>query len=165
MTVCGLFPHLGSLESCKKSGKNIFQIGIDKRFLLYRYRWNTRISPFTEKSHLHRPQWRYYFYLSRVRILVSTWLLIWLASYKRASRSGARSVLLKFHSQNGFEVRRQYGNRWLCRWAAKFNLHIDPFSEFEEHSRRFAEVSESDVEKFIEGEENANTKNKTFYDL
>ena len=45
------------------------------------------------------------------------------------------------------------------------NLHIDPFSEFEEHSRRFAEVSESDVEKFIEGEENANTKNKTFYDL
>ena len=24
---------------------------------------------------------------------------------------------------------------------------------------------ESDVEKFIEGEENANTKNKTFYDL
>ena len=82
-----------------------------------------------------------------------------------ASRSGARPVVLKFHSQNGFEVRRQYGNRWLCRWAAKFNLHIDPFSEFEEHSRRFAEVSESDVEKFIEGEENANTKNKTFYDL
>ena len=31
------------------------------------------------------------------------------------------------------------------------NLHIDPFSEFEEHSGRFAEVSESDVEKFIEG--------------
>ena len=29
----------------------------------------------------------------------------------------------------------------------------------------FAEVSESDVEKFIEGEENANTKSKTFYDL
>ena len=45
------------------------------------------------------------------------------------------------------------------------NLHIDPFSEFEEHSGRFAEVSESDVEKFIEGEENTNTKNKTFYDL
>ena len=45
------------------------------------------------------------------------------------------------------------------------NLHIDPFSEFEKHSGRFAEVSESDVEKFIEGEENTNTKNKTFYDL
>ena len=45
------------------------------------------------------------------------------------------------------------------------NLHIDPFSEFEKHSGRFAEVSESDVETFIEGEENTNTKNKIFYDL
>ena len=45
------------------------------------------------------------------------------------------------------------------------NFHIDTFSELEEHSGRFAEVSESDVEKFIEGEENANTKKKTFYDL
>ena len=45
------------------------------------------------------------------------------------------------------------------------NLHIYPFSEFGKHSGRFDEVSESDVEKFIEGEENTNTKNKTFYDL
>ena len=45
------------------------------------------------------------------------------------------------------------------------NFHIDTFSELEEHSGRFAEVSESDVEQFIEGEENANTKKKTFYDL
>ena len=45
------------------------------------------------------------------------------------------------------------------------NFHIDIFSELEEHRGRFAEVSESDVEKFIEGEENANTKRKTFYDL
>ena len=45
------------------------------------------------------------------------------------------------------------------------NFHIDTFSELEEHSGRFAEVSESDVEKFIEGEENANTKSNTFYDL
>ena len=45
------------------------------------------------------------------------------------------------------------------------NFHIDTFSELQEHSGRFAEVSESDVEKFIEGEENANTKKKTFYDL
>ena len=45
------------------------------------------------------------------------------------------------------------------------NFHIDIFSELEEHPGRFAEVSESDVEKFIEGEENANTKRKTFYDL
>ena len=40
------------------------------------------------------------------------------------------------------------------------NFHIDTFSELEEHSGRFAEVSESD-----EGEENANSKKKTFYDL
>ena len=45
------------------------------------------------------------------------------------------------------------------------NFHMDTFSKLEEHSGRFAEVSESDVEKFIEGEENANTKKKTFYDL
>ena len=43
------------------------------------------------------------------------------------------------------------------------NFHIDIFSEREEHPGRFA--SESDVEKFIEGEENANTKRKTLYDL
>ena len=50
---------------------------------------------FTKKLYLHRAQWRYYFYLSRVRILVSPWLLTWLANYKRASRLGARPVLLK----------------------------------------------------------------------
>ena len=44
-------------------------------FLLYRYWRNTRIFPFTKKSYLHRAQWRYHFYLSRVRILVSPWLL------------------------------------------------------------------------------------------
>ena len=38
-------------------------------------------------SNLHRPQWRYYFYLSHVRVLVSPWLLTWLANYKRASHS------------------------------------------------------------------------------
>ena len=38
------------------------------------------------------------------------------------------------------------------------NFYIDTFSELEEHSGGFAEVLESDVEKFIEGEENANTK-------
>ena len=46
--------------------------------LLYIYWWNTRIFPFTKKSYLHRGQWRYHFYLSRVRILVSPWLLTWL---------------------------------------------------------------------------------------
>ena len=33
------------------------------------------------------------------------------------------------------------------------NFRIDTFSELEEPSGRFAEVSESDVEKFIEGKE------------
>ena len=42
------------------------------------------------------------------------------------------------------------------------NFHTDTFSELEEHSGRFAEVSESDVEKFIEGEENVNTKKRPF---
>ena len=45
------------------------------------------------------------------------------------------------------------------------NFHIDTFSKLKEHSGRSAEVSESDVEKFIEGEENANTKKRTFHDL
>ena len=36
-------------------------------------------------------------------------------------RSGARPVLLKFHSQNGFEVQRRYSHRWPSRWAAKFS--------------------------------------------
>ena len=49
---------------------------------------------FSKNSYLHRAQWRYYFYLSRVRILVSPWLQTWLANYKR-SCSGARSALLK----------------------------------------------------------------------
>ena len=52
---------------------------------------------------------------------MSPWLLLWLANYKRASRSGARPVLLKFHSQNAFEVRRRYSYWWLSRWAAKFS--------------------------------------------
>ena len=51
-------------------------------YYYYRYLWDTRIFPFIKKSYLHRAQWRYYFYLSRVRILVSPWLLIWLANYK-----------------------------------------------------------------------------------
>ena len=44
--------------------------------LLYRYWWNTRIFYFTKKSYLHRAQWRYYFYLSRVRIVVSPYITI-----------------------------------------------------------------------------------------
>ena len=44
------------------------------------------------------------------------------------------------------------------------NFHIVTFSELEEHLGRFAEVSESDVEKFIKGEEDANTLKKgVFY--
>ena len=59
----------------KRSWKWIKTKTLTYRFLLYRYWWNTRIFPFTKKSYLHRAQWRYYFYLSRVRILVSSWLL------------------------------------------------------------------------------------------
>ena len=99
-----------------------YQMNITNEDILsYRYWWNTRIFPVTKKSYLHRAQWRYYFYLSRVRILVSPWLLTWLANYNRASRAGARPVLLKFHSQNGFEVRRRYSYWWLSWWAAKFS--------------------------------------------
>ena len=39
--------------------------------LFYRCWWNSRIFPFTKKSYFLCAQWRYYFYLSRVRILVS----------------------------------------------------------------------------------------------
>ena len=42
------------------------------------------------------------------------------------------------------------------------NFHLDIFSQLEEHPGRLAEVLESDVEKFIEGGENANTKRKTY---
>ena len=63
--------------------------------LLYRYWWNTRSFPFTKKSYLHRGQWRYYFYLSRVRILVSPWLLTWLANYKSMQESSLRSRRLE----------------------------------------------------------------------
>ena len=75
------------LENCYKICKQ----------LLYRYWWNTRIFPFTKKSYLHHAQWRYYFYLSCVRILVSPWLLTLLANYNRTSHSGVQPVLLKFH--------------------------------------------------------------------
>ena len=46
---------------------------VSKIFIIYyidtAYWWNTRIFPFTKKSYLHHAQWRYYFFLSRVRIL------------------------------------------------------------------------------------------------
>ena len=45
------------------------------------------------------------------------------------------------------------------------NFHIDTFSKLEEHSGRFAEVSESDVEKFIEGGGTQTLNKKTLYDL
>ena len=63
----------------------------DETFLLYRYWWNTRIFPFSKKSYLHRAQWRYYLYLSRVRILVSPWLLTWLANYMREKSEKSHS--------------------------------------------------------------------------
>ena len=59
-----------------------------------------------------------------VAMVTSIILLAWLANYKRASHSGAWSVLLKLHSQNGFEVQRWDSYRWLSRWAAKFSHSI-----------------------------------------
>ena len=50
------------------------------RHRTYSNQISTRLIPFTKKSYLHRAQWRYYFYLSRVRILVSPWLLTWLTN-------------------------------------------------------------------------------------
>lgn len=80
-------------ESCREKiriGTTFKQLQLAKySMLLYRYWWNTRIMSFTKKSYLHRTQWRYYFRLSRVMILVSPWFLTWLANYKRAPQSGA----------------------------------------------------------------------------
>ena len=45
------------------------------------------------------------------------------------------------------------------------NFDIDMFSEVKKRPARFTEVSENDVEKFIDGEENANTKKKDFLRL
>ena len=45
------------------------------------------------------------------------------------------------------------------------NFHIVTFSELEEHSGRFAEVSESDVEKFIKGRRCKHTKKKLSFML
>ena len=68
--------------------------------------------------------------------------------------------------QGSFPLRRAAGFVWnLINLTGDVldelpNFHIDTFSELEEHSGRFAEVSECDVEKLIEGKENANTENK-----
>ena len=98
------------------------------------------------KSRILITQWRYYFYLSHVRILVLSWLLTWLANYKRASCSGTLPVLLKFHSQNGFKMQRRYSYQWLsmsCQiFTSKFFKHVERLG-------RFAEVSESDVELWL----------------
>ena len=50
-----------------------------KTLLLYRYWWNTRISPFTKKIITSLCAVKI-LYLSHVKILVSSWLLKWLAN-------------------------------------------------------------------------------------
>ena len=97
------------------------------------------------------------------------WLLAKSPNYNRASRSGAGSVDLKLNFIHKMASSGE-DNCEDTRVTRDFldelpNFHIDIFSEREEHLGRFAEVSESVVEKFIEGEENANAKRKTFYDL
>ena len=86
-------------------------------FSLYRYWWNTRIFPFNKKSYLHRAQWRYYFYLSRVRILVSPWLLKWLANHKRARGLFFWNFIHKMASRCQDDT--VTGD--FLRWAAKFS--------------------------------------------
>ena len=84
-----ILQNLPRNKSCLNTSKfNLFSLFVWIRpkargnfVLLHRYWWNTRIFPFTKKSYLHRAQWRYYFYLSRVSILVLPWLLTWLANY------------------------------------------------------------------------------------
>ena len=73
----------------------------------------------------------------------------------------ALQFLLKFHSQNGFKVRTSYSCRDFLDELP--NFYVDIVSELEKFPARFTEVLESDVEKLIEGEENANTKTTTFY--
>ena len=78
-----------------------------------------------------------------------------LPNYNRASRSGAGSVDVKLN----FIHKMASSGEDTCedtRVTGDFldelpNFHIDIFSEREEHPGRFAEVSESYVEKFIEG--------------
>ena len=110
--------------------------------LFYRYWWNIGIFSFTKNSYLHRTQWRYYFYLSRVRILVSPWLLTWWANHKRASRG--RFFWNFIHKMASRCEDGTFTGDFLDKLP---NFHIDTFCELKEHSGRFAEVSESDVEK------------------
>ena len=87
---------------------------------------------------------------------MSPWLPTKLPNYNRASCSGARSADLKLN--NIYKM--ASSGEDTCdddRVTGDFvdelpNFHIDIFSQRKEHPGRFAEVSESDVEKFIEGE-------------
>ena len=95
--------HLGTNDPTSFFSFNTYRFKIKaiylsrsiNRSLLYRYWWNTRIFPFTKKSYLHCAQRRYHFYLSRVRILVSPWLLTWLANYNRAMNKKKSCVLCR----------------------------------------------------------------------
>ena len=93
-----------SSHSCDSTGLPAGTVNLS---LLYRYWWNTRIFPFTKKSYLHCAQWRYYFHLLCVRILVSPWLLTWSANYRRASRPGVRPVL-KWNFIHKMALRREH---------------------------------------------------------
>ena len=55
-------------------------------------------------------------------------------------------------------MQRRYSYQWLSMSCQTFTSN---FFKHVERLGRFAEVSENDVEKFIAGEENANTKQKT----
>ena len=99
-------------------------------YLLYRYWWNTRIFPFTKKSYLHRAQWRYYFCLSRVRILVSPWLLTRFALF--ISRYWEKESL---HPLKPREVAQWPSGRkckwyWYCPTSTKLRTSEDCYQWF-----------------------------------
>ena len=54
--------------------------------VIVRKSWKCFWYVLSKLEYIHCVQWRYYFYLSRARILALPWLLIWVANYKRASR-------------------------------------------------------------------------------
>ena len=96
------------------------------------------------------------FYLSHVKISMLPWLLSYQPITKELSvYARGRCYYLSF--QNGFQA-------CVCDFVDELpDFHIDlfPEREEEEHPGRFISVTDSDVDKLFEGEENTKTKRKT----
>ena len=82
------------------------------------YWWNTRIFPFTKKSYLHHAQWRYYFFLSRVRILrkvtFSDKSLFWLFR---------KWIKVVFYVEIS-SVSIKYTEHYIAAWGCRFHLLV-----------------------------------------